>query len=254
MCIMREAVYTFELLIDLGFERAVGGSAKHSVQYQTRHQDLTALQAANRFGMDIVLLSGVVKRERAVTLVHQEIPAWMGSREEAAAWVSYALWECRYLFEPLPDWFSAGVESWDYIPWVRERREDERQLEAWRRCPRCRVDREEARILRRRMRSSLSELDGESDMTVEFDGRVLSIQLCTDVHRVVASGTEWSSRYRADVSPRTELPSRFREPSVTLSIWEGHLLMDGIRLGRCYKETTRQAKHGNTAPMSGADG
>ena len=74
-------------------------------------------------------------------------------------------------------------------------------------------------------------------MTVEFDGRVLSIEVGDDVHQVVARGTKWPSAYRAKVSPETELPARFKEPSVTLSIWEGGLLMDKARLGR-YKATT----------------
>ena len=73
-------------------------------------------------------------------------------------------------------------------------------------------------------------------MTADFDGRVLRFKLGTDVHEVVASGKEWPSPYRIQVSPETKLPTRFKEPSVSLSIWEGHLLMDEIRLGRT--ETT----------------
>ena len=70
-------------------------------------------------------------------------------------------------------------------------------------------------------------------MTVGFDGRVLSIALDSEVHKVAASGESWPSSYRVTVSPATRLPSRFQSPEVVVSVFEDHLSVAGHRLGPC---------------------
>ena len=75
-------------------------------------------------------------------------------------------------------------------------------------CPKCFVDRDYARPLRRNLVEELSWLPEESEMTFSFDGRVLSISLCDRIHEVIASGDNWPSSYKVKVYPETELPGK----------------------------------------------
>ena len=123
---------TIDLLIELGFERRANELPKQSAHYRFRHLDLKALEAVDRIFVDVVFLSGVAKTERQMGLVEQQIPARLSSTMEAAAWVSYALKDYRHFVEPVPEWFTAGEQAWNFIPWVRDQREAEKRLEAWR--------------------------------------------------------------------------------------------------------------------------
>ena len=89
---------------------------------------------------------------------------------EAAAWVSYALKSYKRELGPLPDWFVTGEENWELIPFVAEQR-------TYRARPHCRIDRDYARPLRRKLQEDISWLEGEAEATCSFDGRVLSIKL-----------------------------------------------------------------------------
>ena len=70
-------------------------------------------------------------------------------------------------------------------------------------------------------------------MTVNFDGRVLSIVLNERVHEVVASGDSWPSSYGAIVDREARMPTRFESPTVGVGVFEGHVFFDRRRLGPC---------------------
>ena len=195
---------TIDRLLELGFEQST--TCSDSVHYRLEHVRLEGVPAQDRFFRDIVQLSGEAGSKRSMAVIGLDLPPRLGSKLEAAAWITYVLRDYKDAFVPLPDWFTEGEQAWDLIPHVRRHRQEERQLQAWlkarREAPQCSIDREDARLLRKRLRRSLSELDGASDMTVAFDGRVLSITVAADVHEVVASGDQWQSAYRTRVSGR----------------------------------------------------
>ena len=230
---MSDPCPTIDSLIALGFERRKTRSGLEGAGYRFVHLDLEALHAMNMYGRDVVLLSGVVETRRTVGLVESQIPDEIGSALEAAAWVSYALKSYRSELEPLPDWFVEGERHWDLVPPARlELAARERQL-AYDASQKCFVDRDYARPLRRNLLEEISWLNGETELTCSFDGRVLRIVLCDRVHEVVARGDSWPSSYKVIVCPETTLPRRFTSSTVTVSVFEGYVCVDGLRLGPC---------------------
>lgn len=219
---------TIKSLVGLGFRRRVT-AAGESASYMFPHLYLTAIHAMSPTSFRyVVLLTGVVLTSRSVGEVESQIPPDLESPLEAAAWVSYALRSYRKDLEPLPDWFVEGEGNWDLIPHVRERREYEAR-------PKCYIEREYARPLRRKLLDELSYPTGEAEMIFSFDGRILRIvhrivlhdgYVHESVHEVVASGDSWPCAYRVSVAPEATLPTRFNRPTVEVSVFKGYILFD----------------------------
>ena len=138
----------------------------------------------------------------------------------------------RVSLEPLPDWFVEGERNWDVV-YARMDPEGWKRQQAYRDCPKCFIDREYARPLRRNLQEEISWLSGETEMTFSFDGRVLRIVLNEHAHEVIASGESWPSSYRAVVSQEAKLPARFQSRMVEVSVFEGYVSFDRVRLGPC---------------------
>ena len=181
----------------------------------------------------VVLLSGVINTGDILAEVENQIPNDLRSASEAAAWVSYALKSYRRQLEPLPDWFVEGERHWDLVPPARLELAARERMRAYQARPKCLIDRDYARPLRRNLLEAISGLAGPTEMTFRFDGRVLSIVLNERAHEVVASGESWSSAYRVSVSSQTKLPTRFKSPVVILDVFEGYVSFGGLRLGPC---------------------
>ena len=224
---------TLDCLLELGFERRPPKYGAATVGYRFVHLDLVALHVMNLSMQYVVLLSGVVNTGSILAEVESQIPNDLGSPLEAAAWVSYALKSHRRELEPLPDWFVEGDRHWDLVPPARMERAALERQRAYQACPKCSIDRDYARPLRRNLLEAISGLAGETEMTFRFDRRVLSIVLKERAHEVVASGESWPSAYRVSVSSETKLPTRFKSPVVILSVFEGYVSFGGLRLGPC---------------------
>ncbi|MYC32453.1 MAG: hypothetical protein F4X64_04675 [Chloroflexi bacterium] len=177
-------------------------------------------------------MSGVIESRRSWTEIQGEIPPYLGSFVEVAAWVSFALKSYKSDLIPLPGWFVEGERNWDLV-YARMDPEGWKRQQAYRDCPKCFIDREYARPLRRNLHEEFSGLPGETEMTFSFDGRVLSIILNERAHDVIASGCDWPSSYQAIVSPETKLPARFQSRMVEVSVFEGYVSFDRVRLGPC---------------------
>ena len=228
---MSDPCPTLDSLIALGFERRTTQGGLDGVGYRFVHLDLDAVHVMNMYARYVVLLSGVINTGRTVATVESQIPGDLGSALEAAAWVSYALGSHRSELEPLPDWFVEGERHWDLVPLERELRAAQERRRAYEACPKCFIDRDYARPLRRNLLEALSWVAEEREMTFSFDGRVLSISLCDRVHEVIASGDSWPSSYRVMVSPETKLSARFMSSEVEVSVFEGDVLFDRLRVG-----------------------
>ena len=224
---------TIDSLIALGFEPRETQPGFDQFCYRFPNLELVAGHVLNMYGRNVVLLTGVLETRRSLSTIESQIPSDLGSASVAAAWVSYALKSYRSQLEPLPDWFAQGERHWDLVPpaqMEREAREKQRACEA---CPKCYIDRDYARPLRRKLLEEFSWLAGETEMTFKFDGRVLSIDLGGRVHEVIASGDSWPSSYQVVVSPKTTLRARFTSPTVEVSVFEGCVSLGRLRVGPC---------------------
>ena len=233
---LRGSCPTLDSLLALGFEPGKTGVQVEEVKavcYRFACLDLDALHVMNLYARQVILLSGVLNTGRTLATIESQIPDDLGNAFEAAAWVSYALKSHRNKLEPLPDWFLEGEAHWDLVPPARKMIEARERQRAYLSCPRCYIDRDYARPLRRNLLEELSGLAGETQMTVSFDGRVLSIDLKDRIHEVLASGDCWPSSYEAIVGPEAKMPTRFESPRVEVSVFEGYVCFDRLRLGSC---------------------
>ncbi len=239
---------TLEVLLELGFEDRPPQtqvspevswivpealrSPSVGVCYRFEHVDVVARPVMKSIGRFVVELSGVRSTSRQLSFVEGEIPHDLGSALEAAAWISFVLKSDRSDLAPLPDWFIEGERNWNLIPFMREAEERKRAYEA---SPKCSIDRDYARPLRRNLIMEMSSLNDEAEMTFAFDGRVLNIQFSGREYsyEVLASGERWPSSYSVAVTRESKLPARFMYGQVEVIVMEGYLRIDGLKLGPC---------------------
>ncbi len=240
---------TLEILLDLSFEDRppviqvppsmrwmvpqMHQSPLVSVCYRFADFDLVASPTLNSFNVPVVELTGYRGDDRGLSIVEGQIPFNLRTSSEAAAWISFVLRSHRSELEPLPDWFIEGESNWDLVWSVIEGRDAYERRRAYEACPKCRIDRDYARVLRRNLLEDLSWPGNEAGMTFSFDGRVIRIVTNQRVHELVASGDSWPSSYRVTVSSASKLPTRFNSWMVEVSVFEGFLSFDRLRFGPC---------------------
>ena len=240
---------TLEILLELGFEDRppiiqvapsmrwmvpqVHRSPLVSVCYRFTDFDLVASPTLNSFNVPVVELTGYRGDERNLSVIEGQIPPNLKTASEAAAWISFSLRSHKPELEPLPDWFAEGEGNWGLVRSVIEGREAYERRRAYESCPKCHIDRDYARVLRRNLLEELSWLGDEAEITFSFDGRVLSVITEQRVHELVASGDSWPSSYRVIVSPESKLPARFTSWRVEVSVFEAYVSFDRVRLGPC---------------------
>lgn len=225
---------TLNSLIELGFEHWDPVVISDTVGFRFAHLDLTASHMMNMYARYVVVLGGTINTGRTFAVVDHQIPDNLEEPLEAAAWISYPLRSNRSDLGPLPSWFLEGERHWDLV-YARMDPEGWERRRAYEAAPKCLIDREYARPLRRNLTQGISRLlDGEQmEMTVSFDGRVFSIESHGHPQEVVASGESWPSRYKVVVSSDSTLPARFNSWVVEVSVFEGYMRFDRLRLGPC---------------------
>ncbi len=230
---MIERSPTLASLVELGFRREAGNPAE-TVGYEFENFHLSASSVWWWTGR-MVMLSGWGSTRRTFSVMDgsKTIPNDLGDICGAAAWVSFMLQNWRKDLGALPDWFVEGERHWDLVPPARAQlayRERQRAYEA---SPKCMIDRDYARPLRRNLTEEISRLEeGEGvDMIFSFDGRVLTIDSGRYEHEVLARGDPWPTSYRTRVTPDSKLPPRFERAWVEVCAFEGHLCWNGLPFG-----------------------
>ena len=214
-----------------GLREPVPGT--EAVVYEFAAFDLFCSHTMNKFMRMVVRVHGVIYTGRTLAEVDSEIPDNLEDPLEAVAWVSYVLSSHKDDLGPLPDWFVAGERNAHLVERAIEGSDAWERRQAYEASPKCYIDRDYARPLRHNLQENISWLEGEAEMTISFDGRVLSIDFCGRVQEVVAGGEGWPASYRVMVSPEAELPARFMSRSVVVSVFEGSVRFDGLRFGPC---------------------
>ena len=231
---MIEHSATLASLVELGFRREAGNAAE-TVRYDFENFQLGASSVWWWTGR-MVMLSGWGSTRRTLSVMDfgsKMIPDDLANNSEAAAWVSFMLQHWRKDLGDLPDWFVEGERQWDLVPPARAQlayRERQRAYEA---SPKCIIDRDYARPLRRNLTQEISWLEeGEGvEMIFIFDGRVLTIDSGRHAHEVLATGNRWPTSYRVIVTPDSKLPPRFEREWVEVCAFEGNLCWNGLPFG-----------------------
>ena len=204
-----------------------------SVFYEFAAFDLFCSHTMSMFMRTTVRVHGVIYTGRTLDEIDGEIPDNFEDPLEASAWVSYVLRPHREELGPLPDWFVEGERNSYLVARALEGPAAWERRQAYEASPKCYIDRDYARPLRRNLQAEISWLKDEAAITISFDGRVLSIDFCGRVYEVVASGEKWPSSYRVIVSPEAKLPARFTYWKVEVNVFEGDVRFDRLRLGPC---------------------
>lgn len=153
------------------------------------------------------------------------LPSSFESQEEGCAWMAYGLRSLAWrMIEHGPAWFSYGYANPQLIPFIRERKEKERQYNAR---PKCTVDRDWMRVARRKMLEHAQQYEMlEGNLLVKFDGSLLHF-LHDEWHlKVPAEGEAWEHDFEVAVNLLTGMPKRFGGESVQVDHWEGHLSIE----------------------------
>ena len=234
---MSNQYQTLDSLIALGFVHCKNAAGFDAVGYQFRYLHLTAFGSIDRYFRPVVNLGGLLNNRITIGTIDYDIPPNIACPVEVAAWVSYYLKQERSELGPLPGWFLEGECHWNLVAPARyeqELRESmEERKQAFENCPKCSLDRVYAKPLRRQLRAALSKIVDKAEMTISFDGRILSFALCETVYEVVASGDGWPCAYRVSVNRETTLPTRYKSSIVWLTVLDGFLSIDWCRLGAC---------------------
>ena len=253
---MIEPSPTLASLVELGFKREAGNPAE-TVRYEFENFHLGASSVWWWTGR-MVMLSGWGSTRRTLSVMDpgsKMIPNDLGDIWEAAAWVSFMLQHWRKDLGALPDWFVEGERHWDLVPPARAQlayRERQRAYEA---SPKCMIDRDYARPLRRNLTEEISRLgEGEGvEMIFSFDGRVLTIDSSRYEHEVLATGDPWPTSYRTVVTPDSKLPPRFEREWVEVCAFEGHLCWNGLPFGAEMRAEEEYIPEEPTHPLSDPD-
>jgi hypothetical protein len=187
---------------------------------------LEASHVINRWFQPVVVLSGCFASPREIAELECEMPRTLESREQGFAWIAWCLDRQAGSFaEPFGQlkWIRAGRRSFHLLPWERQRAAYESQ-------PRCRILREWARLLLRRMGEVTPQVRRTALIDFTFDGEVLSFRVGNTLIESAAEGTRWASRYALTAGSLAQLPRRLPSSDyVELSVWALALVIGNTR-------------------------
>ena len=221
---------TLRCLLALGFDRRPPKYHSDIVGYRFRFLDLEASHGVNQYFRHVVFLNGVLNTRRTIGLVDSQIPDDLADERTAAAWVAMAIGSCHRDLAPLPPWLEQGIRDKHLV-----------NLSHGSSAPpapspvaSCTIDRDHARMLRRRLQETMDDQHDEIDLSFSFDGRVLTVTVGNRVHEVLASGEAWQREYRVILSAgAAPMPARFTVHPVPVVVYEGFLLIASLRLTLC---------------------
>ena len=195
---------------------------------------LSASAALGKYFEPVVLFTGVLATPRIIREICFEMPRSEMSKELIAAWI---VWHIdRGGREPglnlvqEPDWLRLGRAHRHLLPWEIARAERAKELEDYAARPCCTVDRRVLRLSLNTLANVLAKTDPAAQVTVDFDGRVLSFR-CGGMETLMgASGNAWPCSYHVVAKSLSEnLSKRLMRPQVHVGIWQTTLQIDRCR-------------------------
>ena len=223
---MSDLCRTLVPLLALGFDRRPPKYHSDIMGYRFRFLDLEAWHGVNQYYRRVVFLNGVSNTGHTIGQVESQIPDDLGDTRTAAAWVAMALRSHIRDLGPLPRWLEQGVSDQRLVNLHHgsTARHYPKQVAS------CRIDRDHARTLRRRLRETIAELPAANDLSFAFDGRVLGVAVGNHRLESLATGEAWPQDYRVTLPPGVvPLPARFTDRRVTVVVYDSFLACGSLR-------------------------
>lgn len=221
-------IYTWDVLRDLGFQLdgkviSDGGSG---LSFDFGNFKLSASLFINRWFVEIVLFTGILRTQRTLAEVSFEMPREVESRELCAAWIIYYLDRAgeKGVFVPTKEvpWLADGRQYKHLLPWERKR-------EAYNARPRCTIQREWMKLALKNLSEILSGVTDDEPVFFYFDGRALTVMCAGKTVLVAAEGSAWPAIYQLVAGRMKRLPKRLMNPGVEVSVWQSSLLIGNYR-------------------------
>ena len=214
-------------LLALGFERRPKEYVSDIVGYRFRFLDLKAFHAVNRYFREVVFLNRVLNTGRTIGQVDCQIPDDLDDPRTTAAWVAMALGPYHRELAPIPPWLEQGARDKHLVNLRRRSSAPPAPSPV----ASCTIDRDHARILRRRLRETIDNHDDGTDLSVTFDGRILTVTVGDRVHATLASGEAWPQKYHVTLSAGTmPTPARFTGHQVPVVVYDSFLVFGSLQL------------------------
>lgn len=215
---------TWELLLYLGFvsDQSLISGIPGGLIFDFGNFRLAANQLINMRCQSVVLLDVVMTSSRSITEVACEMPLEVESWEQGVAWVTWCLDNhSGGEFRPAHPvaWLNTGRQNRHLLPW-------EQQMAAYKSRPHCIVQRDWARVALRNLAEQLTTADDSAEITIQFDGEILTIRHTGKLIAMSALGNPWAHQYAIHAGALRRLPKRLMREMVGISIWETALIID----------------------------
>jgi hypothetical protein len=217
-----ETIATWEILRGLGFEldKSVFSDINPGLSFDFGNFKLSASFLRNMRLKEVAFFTGVLSTERTIAEVDFEMPLRFKSREQCEAWIVWNLDQCapHRVFIPMREvgWIAEGRENFVLLPWE----EDKAAFEAR---PHCSVQHEWLRLVLKTLALHLSRVDDKEQVLIGFDGSVLLFRCAGKVVVMPAEGLKWSTLFTISAGRLRNLPRRFVQDLIDVSIWNGML-------------------------------
>ncbi|MEQ9012078.1 hypothetical protein [Algiphilus sp.] len=218
-----------DTLLVIGFQRVATGWHLRAPLHDGYLQ-LDCTRGLNPRCAEVYTVSGMLATPRILAQPVIEIPIDCEVPEHVYGYLALGLRSYRQLLIAANvSWFEYGEHQIDELPFMVERR---RQAALYDARPQCSVDRQWFNIARQKLRetaSLLKESSVESPVHVYFTGELLRFTTDLNIVDCPAQGDRWPQTAIASLWLLEHFPRRFMNEVVTVSIWDGDLIIEKTR-------------------------
>jgi hypothetical protein len=213
---------TWEVLKELGFipNAGVWSDIRPGLSFDFGNIILSAGAVTTGWRLTpMILFTGIMQGQNSIAEVQFEMPRTIESFDMCAAWIVWHLDQSSTgHFQPIrnAEWLEIGRSNKLLLPWAID-------TVAYENRPACSVEREWARMMIKRLRSTLANAADNDPVSFEFDGTLLKIHCVDCLIPGSARGKAWENRYILKACQLRELPTRLKHSDVWFTIWDGKL-------------------------------
>jgi len=224
----RASIATWDVLQDFGFtvDSSVLSDAMRGLSYDFGNIKLSVNCVMNRRFVDVLMFSGILTSRRSLAEVEFEMPRFVESREQCAAWIVWNLDQHAdgRVFQPAREaaWLLEGRNFKHLLPWQREQEE-------YRARPHCTAQREWMKLALKTLAHHLAEVEDTEPVVFGFDGKVLLFRVSGNIVALAAEGSSWMSHFSLPAGKLRSLPKRLMRANVDVSVWRSRLNIERFR-------------------------